>query len=326
MKKIKSEIQKICLTKQIQHPENSLLGLMRLYITHRKEFICNSTYKRYNVFFNLTERFEGTIGERMLPEQVDVAFIKKFMLFCEAEDYSQNTIYRSIDFIKTILCFAERKGLKTNVRELDFRRERNQKQYVTLSEPELLKIDNTPVPKDLESAKDWLLISCYTGQRISDFMQFSCSQLKDINGKTCIAFTQQKTGKEILLPLHPTVLKVISKNKNNFPPFIAPKQYNEDIRRIAKMALLNDVVTTKKRIGHRTKTIETQKWNVITSHTGRRSFATNFYGKIPTPLLLQATGHSTEQMFLKYINHADNERVIALGNYFEELYEKSKVG
>jgi hypothetical protein len=64
-----------------------------------------------------------------------------------------------------------------------------------------------------------------------------------------------------------------------------------------------------------------EKWETITSHIGRRSFATNFYGKIPTPLLLHATGHSTEEVFLKYINSNDNENIINLSNHFDKLHQ-----
>jgi len=43
------------------------------------------------------------------------------------------------------------------------------------------------------------------------------------------------------------------------------------------------------------------KYAVIASHDLRRSFATNFYGKIPTPILMNMTGHSQEATFMQYI-------------------------
>jgi integrase len=43
------------------------------------------------------------------------------------------------------------------------------------------------------------------------------------------------------------------------------------------------------------------KYKLITSHVCRRSFATNNYGVLPTPLIMQVTGHATERMFLNYI-------------------------
>ena len=78
------------------------------------------------------------------------------------------------------------------------------------------------------------------------------------------------------------------------------------------------------RIGYRTKDVDAEKWEILSSHIGRRSFASNFYGKIPIPLLMEATGHSTEQMFLKYINPMDEERMLSLGNYFDRMYEERK--
>ncbi|MNN74712.1 hypothetical protein D3C81_1909410 [compost metagenome] len=63
-----------------------------------------------------------------------------------------------------------------------------------------------------------------------------------------------------------------------------------------------------------------QKWQAITSHIGRRSFASNFYGKIPTLLLMEATGHSTEQMFNRYVSLANTERTVALGTHLYKAY------
>ena len=58
------------------------------------------------------------------------------------------------------------------------------------------------------------------------------------------------------------------------------------------------------------------KWQLVTSHIGRRSFATNNYGKIPTALLIGVTGHSTESMFLEYIGKTDTQKAMALAEYF----------
>ncbi|WP_304518147.1 hypothetical protein [Cecembia rubra] len=44
------------------------------------------------------------------------------------------------------------------------------------------------------------------------------------------------------------------------------------------------------------------KHELITSHSCRRTFATIFYKKIPTTILMGITGHVNESTFLKYIN------------------------
>ena len=38
----------------------------------------------------------------------------------------------------------------------------------------------------------------------------------------------------------------------------------------------------------------------------RRSFATNYFGKIETPILMEITGHSRESTFLEYVGKNAN--------------------
>ena len=59
-----------------------------------------------------------------------------------------------------------------------------------------------------------------------------------------------------------------------------------------------------------------QKWELVSSHIGRRSFATNFYGEIPTVLLMSATGHTTEAMFLEYIGKTQTQQAKELAKYW----------
>ena len=39
----------------------------------------------------------------------------------------------------------------------------------------------------------------------------------------------------------------------------------------------------------------------MASHVCRRSFASNLYGVLPTPLIMSITSHSSEKMLLNYI-------------------------
>lgn len=287
------KIKAVCSGKTPELSENSLLHYMKWYIDIKKELVCHSTYKRYKVFYHLLERFEGFVCKKLYVEEINVDFIRDFMVFGKEEEYSENTIYRTIHFVKTILNFAERKGVRTCVRELEIRRERQKREVVTLTENEISKIQQTEVPKELQPAKDWLLISCYTGQRFSDFMNFDYHKLQCIGEKMCLSFIQKKTKKDILLPLHPDVLNTVERNGNGFPKLLDIQHYNTYIKEIARLADLNVLVKARKRFGFRSKLVEAEKWEFLSSHIGRRSFATNFYGKIPTPLLMEATGHST---------------------------------
>ncbi|MFP3599626.1 phage integrase SAM-like domain-containing protein, partial [Chryseobacterium sp. SIMBA_029] len=121
---------------------------------------------------------------------VNFEFIRNFILFGKDESYSENTIYRTLNFIKTILNYIERRGITTSIREFEFRQEKSQREVITLSEEEITQIKIAEVPEALQNSKEWLLISCYTGQRISDFMNFKIDMLFEINGKLCMNFIQ----------------------------------------------------------------------------------------------------------------------------------------
>lgn len=317
-------ITRICNDDLETLPPNSFLKYTMQYINSRKEAISYSTYHRYMVFYNLIEQFQGEICKHIYIENVDGNFAAEFLKFGHKENYSTSTINRTIKFFKTILNFVERKGIKTNVKELEVSREKQYKEIITLTEEEIFRIKNTAISDDLEIARDWLLISCYTGQRFSDFIHFSVDQIMYIHNKPFIFFIQKKTNKHIQLPLHPVVSEILSKNNDQFPKALSMKIYNEHIKQIAKISKINQLVYTRKRTGFRSLKTKIEKWKAISSHIGRRSFATNFYGKIPTPLLMHATGHSSEQVFLKYINPTDNEKLISLGNYFEKIYNLEK--
>lgn len=315
-------IKKNATLSNVALPEGGLLKHMEAYINNRHHIISSATYKRYMVFFRLLERFEGHRMQHLHINEVNETFVKDFLIFCELEQYSKTTTYRTIHFVRTILNFLEKRGIRTYVYELELPKEKKYHQIVTLTEDELIKIKRMEVPDTLQAAKDWLIISCYTGQRVSDFMNFNIAMMEILDGRPCMSFVQQKTQKDILLPLHPAALVVMSKNSDSFPARLPIQKYNDQIKEVVRLAGIKSLVKVHKRCGFRAYEMMVQKWEAITSHIGRRSFASNFYGKIPTPLLMEATGHSTEQMFHRYINSVDTERTRSLGNYFEKSYKE----
>ena len=103
-----------------------------------------------------------------------------------------------------------------------------------------------------------------------------------------------------------------------FPCSISDQKYNEYIKTVCRIAGLAEKVRGNK-FDKETKRKSTglfPKYELITSHIGRRSFATNYYGIIPTSLLINVTGHSTEAMFLEYIGKTVTEKAILLAKYF----------
>ena len=70
--------------------------------------------------------------------------------------------------------------------------------------------------------------------------------------------------------------------------------------------------------GGRKVTTAYEKWQLVTSHTGRRSFATNLYKSgFPAISIMQITGHKTEAAFMKYIKVGRNEHAALLAEHWK---------
>ena len=168
-----------------------------------------------------------------------------------------------------------------------------------------------------------IVISCYCGQRVSDFLRFDKSMIRYEKNKAgdlkpLIEFTQVKTDKIMTIPLHSKIIEIMKKYDGNFPRKISDQRYNEHIKKVCEQA---KIVTPVHGIlfDHKLKAkVEKDypKWMLVSSHIGRRSFATNNYGTIPTSFLMYITGHTTEAMFLTYIGKSNKDIAMELTNYF----------
>lgn len=172
----------------------------------------------------------------------------------------------------------------------------------------------------MNNVRDWLIISCYTGQRVSDFLRFTKKMIRVENGKSLLEFTQKKTDKLVTIPIHKKILQILDKRNGEFPRSISDQKYNDYIKEVCKLTGINELTQGGKMIdtdkGMRKVSGVYPKYELVTSHIGRRSFATNFYGKIPTSYLIYITAHGSEAQFLNYIGKSNKDLALEIGNYF----------
>jgi len=312
---------------QVKITPTDLINYIDFYIEYRKYEIKKSSKNKLKVLKNKLQRFENFRKKKISIADVNDNFKNEFVSYCKGELYSQNTIQRELANIKTFCKHARFLGLKTHHQLDSLRLEKVKVEKIYLTFDDLTKIENiskNELTDSLNNAKDWLIISCYTGQRISDFMKFTDEQIRIEEGEHLIEFTQMKTGKNMTVPLHPKVLEILKKRNGKFPYRISDQKYNDFIKTVCGLAKINEltkgsklVETEKDSKVYRKQSGTYKKYDLVTSHIGRRSFATNFYGKIPTTYLIYATGHSTESMFLNYIGKSNKDLALEITKYFK---------
>jgi integrase len=300
---------------------NKLTNYFDYYLLHKKNEIGLASVKKLTVIKHLLERFQKATETEYLIKNVDATFKLKLEAYCKTENYAPNTIARTINFIKTICYHARTNGIETHYQLDSITTKYLKVEKIYLNKDELKQIENAELEdKNYINARDWLLISCETGQRVSDFLNFTKEQIRYENNKPLIEFTQVKTNKVMTVPLSKKVIEILNKRNGNFPPKMSDQKYNTYIKEVCKIAELNQkvkgsIVEVKNGI-KRKKSGMFEKWQLVSSHIGRRSFSSNNYGIIPTSLLIGATGHSSEKMFLEYIGKSDTQKALQLAEYF----------
>lgn len=302
----------------------NLVDYIDFYKIYRKHELKSNSIKRCGVIQNKLKRFQEYRKKSILIKDINDNFKNEFVDYLKSECYAQNTIQRDLVFIKTFCKHARFLGLETSPQldALKINKQKVIKTYLSFSDLESIE-KAKQLSEHLINTKDWLIISCYTGQRISDFMRFTKDMIREENGKKLLEFTQKKTGKLMTVPIHQKIIEILEKRNGNFPKVISDSKYNSYLKELCKKAKLftqvlgSKLVETEKGSGRYRKELNTyQKWELITSHIGRRSFATNFYGIIPTTYLIYITGHSTESQFLQYIGKSNKDLAIEISNYF----------
>ena len=307
-----------------------------------KESISEYTECTIRKLKNLQERFnqyEKKKKKTFLIINIDKKTLIDFRNFLIVDcNMMETTATRFIKNLKTVIFDAENNGKQINHQVRRFSAGTTNTEYkVFLSFEELEKIKEVQtINKELETAKDWLIMGCYLGQRASDLLRMNKKMIytkTDAEGNSYrfIEITQQKTGNEVVIPLHDEVETILKKYDGDFPPRFANTQdsnttlFNKHLKKVCEIAGIHDIVKGKVYNEHKKKyeILEIEKCFLVSSHVCRRSFATNFYGNkmFTTPQLMAISGHKTETMFLQYIGKTKDDWAMQTAKTFKELKE-----
>ena len=251
---------------------------------------------------------------------IDQSFYHKFVSYLQGLEFTQNSVGKHIRVLKLILNEATKQGCNTNPYYNSFHVFTEEIDTIYLDESELKQLKDTDLSKipHLDRVRDWFLLLTWTGSRFSDLEKITKTDIKD----GFITFRQQKTNNKVTIPLHPVVIEIFEKYNYDLPAAITNQRFNEYIKEAARIAEINAVETTTKTVGGKLITEKFEKWEQISSHTGRRSFCTNQYKRgLPTLMIMSISGHKTEKSFLKYIKVKQEEHAEMMKREWDKIYK-----
>ncbi len=271
--------------------------------------------KSYVTFRNIIDQYERVIGHPIALTEINTTFTTDFTTWLlKKQRFSINYAGKQIKNLKTVCLDAEKMGKEVHIQSRNIQgfSESDEDRYiVTLSADEIKLIYQTPMPNaSLENAKRWIVLGCALGQRGNDLMNIQTTNIRELDGHKVIDVIQEKTKKGVTVPIVGDYAKEIINTQLPHP--ISLQKLNDYIKQVCKIVGLDELMA-----GYLIKIDEKKvkrkvfgdypKWQLITSHSFRRSFATNYYKIIPTPILMNITGHSRESTFLKYINQQNDK-------------------
>ncbi len=275
----------------------------------------------------LKYEFEALRGKSILVKEVNLQFLEKYKTWMFSKGYSANYVGKNIANFRTVCRDAFKNDIETSTQVNNFKglsESKAPQDIIFLSEAEQEAIKKAVLTREaLINARKWLLLGCLIGQRAGDLLSITENNIKEISGAKIIELKQQKTGKLVAIPLLPKAIEII---ESGMPYKISLSRFNEYIKDVCKEAELNTPTKWRKKEtqGEPSVIKVSPKHEAVSSHICRRSFATNFYGRIPTPILMNITAHGTERMFLSYIGKTTYDNAHQMLEYFSKLSSDTK--
>jgi integrase len=276
------------------------------------------TKKAIRQTLNILREFQADYKRQLHFDNIDLDFYNDFVdCLTREKNLKPSTIGSHIKNVKVFMREAFERGLTKNTQfqSKRFRKPNEESETIYLTNEEIKQIkelDLFQLPR-LDRVRDLFIIACYTGLRFSDLVHLNIESMN--KDKRVIKVKTQKTDELVLIPMNSTVSEIIEKYEGNLPR-MSNQKMNDYLKEIGMMAGIDETierVSTKG--GKRIKEVF-KKFELITVHTARRSFATNAYlMNVPSIGIMKITGHRTEKTFLKYIKISQEDNANKLINH-----------
>lgn len=191
-----------------------------------------------------------------------------------------------------------------------------------LDENEIQRVFDLDLSHDqrLDNIRDNAIIGLWTGLRISDFNHHL--DVSNIDGDF-IKIKTEKTKTWVVIPVHPHIRCILANRGGAFPVKYPDNYFNEDIKKICRMAGMDNIMRGRLYDGKKKRGIvgDYPKYKLISSHFCRRSFTTNLYGKIPDRDLAYLGGWANMEMMLHYVKKTKVQAAENLKKHWEKKYK-----
>lgn len=277
----------------------------------------------YDAIINHIDRFSELYNCDIYTNSITEEFLDDFIIYLEDRGLMHNTI---VGYIQKIQSLVRRAGqynyaVDTTYNEVDLEEEPTFATFLSMNEITRIyyyKFEHQDKRKAKERIRDLFVIGCLTALRYSDYSTLTNQNLID----GYIVKRTKKTNVDVKIPIHDYVKEIFEKYGGHIPCQLCIQHFNKYLKLVMREVGLTDKITYSCTKGGKLITNTREKWELISSHTARRSAATNMYltGRMKTLEIMRLTGHRSEQNFFRYIRltNDDTARSISGDMFFRK--------
>lgn len=264
------------------------------------------TIKNHLIEFSQAERF------KMKFENINLSFYDRFTSYLYSKGQTNNTVGTNIARLKRFLEWATEMGYNktTAFKEKGFKVIEHEPEVIYLTEDELFRIfdlDLSESPR-LNNVRDSFCFQCFTGLRFSDIEEL---KPEDVKGDE-LTITVHKTREQLTIPLNDFALEILRKN-NYCLSVISNQKTNDYLKEVGQLAGINDRVKLTRFRGASRIEETFSKYELISTHTARRTFITLSLEKGMRPeVVMKITGHRSMKNFMRYVKITDKVKKMAM--------------
>lgn len=287
-----------------------LLPFFRDWVLHGTA--AKTRYDRQNLYsYNV---WKSIVPENITFSQVDYTLYSSALQKLRERGLRENTIGQHIKTLKAVMNEAYKRGLHQNTAFLRFQKPHEATDTVYLTAEELQAVKDLELSGHLEKARDLFLLGCYTAMRFSDYSRIKKDWIKNGN----IVFIEEKTGNRNSIPLSASAKAII--DKYGGAPKLSQQKLNEYIKQVCLQAAIADRVEVTFTKGGREYKEVRQKWELVSTHTSRRTGATLLIkAGAPVAWVMRVTGHKSEKTFMRYIRLSAEEYADLIRGYMDRI-------
>lgn len=236
-----------------------------------------NTIKSYVTVKGFLFAFQNATNYKISFQSVNSIFFEELMKYAfQTKEIENNYYSKIIGILKSFLNWCVDKDYTTNREFEKFKASENDIDIIYLTNEELFKLYNFDFKNDrLNHTKDFYCMGCFTGLRFSDLSKLYQANISD----THITISIQKTKTQNhSIPLNKYSKEILKKYKNTIYeplPYISAQKFNKYIKECCQIIGLDKPITITSFSGTKKILKTLPKYELITSHTARKTFITN---------------------------------------------------